>query len=95
MSPLQRSERSGSRRSASGLTVDSSRADAKHPVPVPPPETNDMLPVTDPAIIQSLVDHPGMLVMGVNTRGAILWLSRGLEELTGFSTDELHGRDWV
>ena len=95
MSPLQRSECSGSRRSASGLTVDSPCGDAKHPVPVPPPETNDMLPVTDPAIIQSLVDHPGMLVMGVNTRGAILWLSRGLEELTGFTSDELRGRDWV
>jgi two-component system sensor kinase FixL len=57
--------------------------------------SRSMCPVSDPALFESLVDHPGMLVLGVDTEGRVQWLSRGLEQLTGYTFEELKGRDWV
>lgn len=54
-----------------------------------------MIPTTDPALLQSLVDHSGMLVLGLDREGRILWMSRGLEELSGYTTKEVQGKDWV
>ena len=54
-----------------------------------------MCPTSDPALLQSLVEHSGMLVMGLNTAGRVQWMSRGLEILSGYTSEELHGRDWV
>jgi two-component system sensor kinase FixL len=54
-----------------------------------------MCPVSDPALFDSLVDHPKMLVMGVDTEGRMMWVSRGLEQLTGWTFDEIKGLDWV
>lgn len=54
-----------------------------------------MIPITDPALLQSLMDHAGMLVMGVDTRGRIQWMSRGLETLSGYTSEEVHGQNWV
>ena len=54
-----------------------------------------MIPITDPALLQSLMDHAGMLVMGLDTQGRIQWMSRGLEILSGYSSEEMQGRDWV
>jgi len=54
-----------------------------------------MLPTSDPDLIQSLVDHAGMLVIGLDVEGRIQWMSRGLEKLSGYPTDEVVGRDWV
>ncbi|MES2737474.1 MAG: PAS domain S-box protein [Verrucomicrobiota bacterium] len=54
-----------------------------------------MIPITDPALLQSLVDHAGMLVLGLDTQGRIQWMSRGLEKLSGYADDELTGKDWV
>lgn len=56
---------------------------------------DEMIPITDPALLQSLMDHAGMLVMGLDTRGRIQWMSRGLELLTGWNSDEMKGKDWV
>lgn len=54
-----------------------------------------MCPVSDPALFSSLVDHPGMLVMGVDVEGRVMWLSRGMEQLTGYTFDEIKGKNWV
>lgn len=54
-----------------------------------------MLPTSDPDLIQSLVDHAGMLVIGLDVEGRIQWMSRGLEQLSGRRTEEVAGRDWV
>lgn len=56
---------------------------------------DDMIPITDPALLQSLVDHAGMLVLGLDTQGRIQWMSRGLEKLSCYADDELKGKDWV
>ncbi|WP_166647219.1 PAS domain-containing sensor histidine kinase [Prosthecobacter fusiformis] len=54
-----------------------------------------MIPITDPALLQSLMDHAGMLVLGLDTKGRIQWMSRGLEQLTGYNSEEMTGKDWV
>ena len=54
-----------------------------------------MCPTTDPSLLQSLIDHSGMLVMGLDVEGRIQWMSRGMELLTGYGTSELFGKDWV
>jgi PAS domain S-box-containing protein len=54
-----------------------------------------MLPTSDPDLIQSLVDHAGMLVIGLDVEGRIQWMSRGMEELSGRCTEQVVGRDWV
>ena len=54
-----------------------------------------MCPVSDPALFSSLVDHPGMLVMGVDVEGRVMWRSRGMEQLTGYTFDEIKGKNWV
>lgn len=54
-----------------------------------------MCPVSDPSLFESMVNHPAMLVMGVDVAGRIMWLSQGMEQLTGWTFDELKGREWV
>lgn len=58
-------------------------------------DEHDMIPITDPALLQSLVDHAGMLVLGLDLRGRIQWMSRGLEMLSGYLGEDLKGKDWV
>jgi two-component system, LuxR family, sensor kinase FixL len=70
--------------------VDRDAADANHAR-----HHRSMCPVSDPALFESLVDHPGMLVMGVDTAGCVMWVSRGFEELTGYAFEEIKGRDWI
>ena len=36
-----------------------------------------------------------MLVMGLDTRGRIQWMSRGLEALSGYASEDVKGEDWV
>lgn len=55
----------------------------------------DMIPITDPALLQSLVDHAGMLVLGLDTQGRIQWMSQGMESVSGYTSDEMKGRDWI
>ncbi len=54
-----------------------------------------MLPAADPDLVQSLVDHAGMLVIGLDLEGRILWMSRGLEKISGRKTAEVAGLEWV
>lgn len=54
-----------------------------------------MCPTSNPALLQSLVDHSGMLVMGLDTEGRIQWMSHGLELLSGYNAEELVGKNWV
>ncbi len=54
-----------------------------------------MCPVSDPALFESMVNHPAMLVMGVDISGRIMWLSQGMEQMTGWTFEELKGREWV
>ena len=61
----------------------------------PPASCRSMCPVSDPALFESMVNHPAMLVMGVDITGRIMWLSQGMEQLTGWTFDELKGREWV
>jgi|JI6StandDraft_1071083.scaffolds.fasta_scaffold00773_9 two-component system sensor kinase FixL len=70
--------------------VDSEGRGANHLRP-----RRSMCPVSDPALFDSLVDHPGMLVMGVDTAGCVMWVSRGFEQLTGYTYEEIKGRDWI
>lgn len=46
-------------------------------------------------ISRSLRDHPGMLILGLDLEGRIQWMSRGLEAVSGWSTEELCGREWA
>ena len=46
-------------------------------------------------LLNSLVEHTGMLVMGIDLSGAIRWMSRGLEVMCGYAQEEVLGRDWV
>lgn len=55
----------------------------------------EMIPITDPALLQSLMDHAGMLVLGVDTVGRIQWMNCGLETLSGYQSEEVIGREWV
>lgn len=55
----------------------------------------EMIPITDPALLQSLMDHAGMLVLGLNTAGRIQWISQGLETLSGYQSHDVEGRDWI
>jgi two-component system sensor kinase FixL len=50
---------------------------------------------SDHDLLNSLVEHTGMLVMGIEPNGAIRWMSRGLEVMSGYSQEEALGRDWV
>lgn len=54
-----------------------------------------MIPITDPALLQSLMEHAGMLVLGLDVRGRIQWMSRGLEDLSGYTSEELAGHEWI
>lgn len=54
-----------------------------------------MLPTSDPNLVQSLVDHAGMLVIGLDLEGRIQWMSRGLENISGYQTGEVLGKEWV
>lgn len=56
---------------------------------------DEMIPITDPALLQSLMDHAGMLVLGLDLEGRIQWMSRGLEVLCGYTGEELEGKNWV
>ncbi len=58
-------------------------------------QSSAMYPASDPALLQSLIDHSGMLVMGLDVDGCIQWMSRGMESLTGYTTAELSGKDWI
>lgn len=55
----------------------------------------DMIPITDPALLQSLVEHSGMLVLGLDRQGRIQWMSQGMESVSGYTSDEMKGCDWV
>lgn len=46
-------------------------------------------------LFQSLANHAGLLVMEVNAAGQIIWISRAVEVLSGWTSDELRCRDWV
>ncbi len=81
---------SGVHPDASVGRVDSAGQGAEHRAPAPL-----MCPTSDPALLQSLVEHSGMLVMGVDTHGQIQWMSHGLELLSGYKSVELQQRDWV
>jgi two-component system, LuxR family, sensor kinase FixL len=50
---------------------------------------------SDHDLLDSLVEHTGMLVMGIEPTGAIRWMSRGLEVMCGYAQEEVMGRDWV
>ena len=53
------------------------------------------MPATDPILLQSLVDHAGMLVMEVTPEGEIVWFSGAMERFCGMELDEVRGRDWL
>ncbi len=50
---------------------------------------------SDHDLLNSLVEHTGMLVMGIDPAGSIRWMSRGLEVMCGYAQEEVIGRDWV
>lgn len=54
-----------------------------------------MVPIDYSNLLGALMDHPGLLIFGLNTEGRIHWMSRGLEVLSGWTGDELRGRSWV
>lgn len=46
-------------------------------------------------LFQSLTNHAGLLVMEVSAQGRIIWVSRAVELLSGWTTEELRCQDWV
>jgi PAS domain S-box-containing protein len=52
-------------------------------------------PVSGSELFESLVEHPGLLVIGVDTEGRLLWASEGFEQMTGYRFEEVRGLDWV
>lgn len=61
--------------------------------PLPPSST---APGTrDPEILQSLVDHAGMLVLEVDLEGRIVWFNNVFARLAGRRLEDVRGHDWV
>ncbi len=58
----------------------------------PPPAASG---TRDPDILQSLVDHAGMLVLEVDLQGRIIWFNSVFARLAGRGLDEVRGCDWV
>ena len=76
-------------RSISGSSLD------RHPQHRKPASLPKMNRNSDHDLLNSLVEHTGMLVMGIHPEGAICWMSRGLEVMCGYAQEEVVGRDWV
>ena len=54
-----------------------------------------MFPFSSPLLLDSLVDHPGLLVIALNTEGRLLWVSQGFERISGHRFEEIKGCDWI
>jgi two-component system sensor kinase FixL len=54
-----------------------------------------MCPISAPLFFDNLVEHPGLLVIGLDAAGRLLFASQGFERLCGYGFEEIKGCDWV